>query len=93
MYNSFLFYVLLSVSILIFSIYIYAIIINKNTSKDFEFFEVLYVDKSAYWSYNDNMYSADLKENSIDKDSIKKIDYLGMSIKDAEDILRGCRTK
>jgi hypothetical protein len=39
------------------------------------------------------MYSADLKENSIDKDSIKKIDYLGMSIKDAEDILRGCRTK
>lgn len=90
MQNQLLFYLLLFISFLIFSIYLYAVFFG-NKKENFEFFDVIQVDNNAYWVYNNNLYFGNLKEDRLEKNSIKKIDSFGMSAKDMQDILIGAK--
>lgn len=74
--------------------FIYKSIIHYTHSKNkffpnLDIFSVSIIDKKAYWTYNDVMYHADVKDQKIVSKTTKKINSMGMSLSDMEDIIEG----
>lgn len=87
MYSNPAYYVLLIISTLIFFIYINAVK-NNNRSKNFELLDTTIVENSAYWVYDNSLYHANLNNNAINKNSVKKLNNFGMNADEMHSIIK-----
>lgn len=89
MYSNPAYYILLIISFILFTTYLYGV--YKNNKIKVEFVDIYTVDNRAYWVYNNKLYYAKLDKNILDNNSVSKVDTFGMKANEAYKVVRNNR--
>lgn len=89
MYSNPAYYILLLISFILFTTYLYGV--YKNNKIEVEFVDTYTVDNRAYWVYNNKLYYAKLDKDTLDNNSIAEVDTFGMKANEAYKVVRNNR--